>query len=85
MCEFDIADEALLSQEKKMRGYVLPVFTAVTIIDFQLLPAGNVQYSILVLNPNNGRLDRYYNWVKQEELLTKLQEFDLLCKQLNLA
>jgi len=85
MLQHNIAEVAMLSQNKQMRGYVLPAHTPVTIIDSQQLTAYQVRYSIAVTNPKTGHAERYFNWVTQDELLTKLQEFDLLCNQLNLV
>lgn len=85
--EYEIADKVLLSKPIEMRGYVLPEHSEVTIIDYLAvdIPSENYIYSVLVINPLTGKEERYENWIVQEDLLSKLEELELICRQLNLV
>lgn len=87
--EYEIADEALLAKPIEMCGYTLLQHAPVTIIGYKTNVTGYT-YSIKVINPVTGEKERYENWVMHGDLLTKdlmikIKEFDLLCKQLKLA
>lgn len=65
--EFSPGDVAHLTSNKRMRGYILPMESPVTITGFKKIneKSGAYSYSIEVVNPKTNETEHYDEWFTQ--------------------